>query len=215
MGAIADLERVHGGLDTIETAIEQLAAGRAIVVVDDEDRENEGDLVFAAACATPELVGFAVRYTSGVLCVPMEGERLDILALPPMTEVNEDRKQTAYAVTVDARHGVSTGISAADRARTIRLLAEPGSVARDFTRPGHVFPLRAMPGGVLQRSGHTEASVDLARLAGFAPVGAIAEVVNDDGSMARLPELRLFAAQHALALVSIADLITYRTRHAV
>jgi 3,4-dihydroxy 2-butanone 4-phosphate synthase / GTP cyclohydrolase II len=214
MTVIDELERLDSGLDTIETALEQIASGRPVLVVDDEDRENEGDIVFAACFATPELVAFTVRYTSGVLCVPMEGDRLDSLALPPMTEVNEDRKQTAYAVTVDARYGVTTGISAADRAHTIRLLAEPGSAAGDFTRPGHVFPLRAVPGGVLRRAGHTEAAVDLARLAGLPPIGAISEVVNDDGTMARLPQLRVFAARHGLALVSIADLITYRTRRA-
>ena len=202
-------------LDSIETALLELAAGRPVLVVDDEDRENEGDIVFAAALATRELLAFTIRYSSGVICVPMRGPRLDELNLPPMTEVNEDRKNTAYAVSVDARDGVSTGISAADRAHTIRLLAAPDSTARHFTRPGHVFPLRAVPGGVLERPGHTEAAVDLAELAGLPPVGAICEVVNDDGTMARLPDLVRFAAEHRLALISIADLIAYRTSRAV
>ena len=154
-------------LDTVEFAIAEIAAGRPIIVVDDEDRENEGDIVFAASAATPEVMAFTVRYSSGVVCVPMTGAELDRLKLPPMTEVNEDRKGTAYAVSVDARDGVSTGISAADRARTVRLLAEAGTQPTDLTRPGHVFPLRAKEGGVLERPGHTEAAVDLARLAGL------------------------------------------------
>jgi len=199
-------------LDRIERAVGDLAAARAVVVVDDEDRENEGDLVVAAAKITPELMAFIVRHTSGVVCVPMEGGHLDRLGLPPMTVVNEDRKHTAYAVSVDARHGLGTGISAADRASTARLLADPATGPHDLTRPGHVFPLRAVDGGVLRRPGHTEAAVDLIRLAGLAPVGVIAEIVSDDGSMARLPELRLFADEHDLALVSIADLAAHRRR---
>jgi 3,4-dihydroxy 2-butanone 4-phosphate synthase / GTP cyclohydrolase II len=201
-----------GLLDPVERAIADIAAGRAVVVVDDEDRENEGDLVFAAARATPALVGFTVRHTSGVICVPMEGRELDRLRLPPMTRVNEDRKGTAYAVSVDARDGITTGISAADRARTIRVLVDSATEPYELTRPGHVFPLRAVEGGVLRRAGHTEAAVDLARLAGLAPAGVICEVVNEDGSMARLPQLRRFADDHGLALVSIADLIAFR-RH--
>ena len=199
-------------LDPVELAIKEIAAGRPVVVVDDEDRENEGDLVFAAGAATPELMAFTVRYTSGVICVPMTGEVLDRLDLPPMTRVNEDRKGTAYAVSTDAREGVTTGISAADRARTVSLLADPTAVAGDFTRPGHVFPLRAREGGVLVRPGHTEAAVDLARLAGMEPAGAIAEIVNDDGTMARLPQLVPFAREHGLAIISIEDLISYRRR---
>jgi 3,4-dihydroxy 2-butanone 4-phosphate synthase/GTP cyclohydrolase II len=200
-------------LDAIERAIVEIRAGRPVVVVDDERRENEGDLFFAASQATPELVGFTIRHTSGVVCVPMEGVALDRLALPPMTAVNEDRKQTAYSVTVDAREGITTGISAADRARTIALLAAADTQAGDLTRPGHVFPLRAVPGGVLNRPGHTEAAVDLARLAGLPAAGAICELVNDDGTMMRRPQLIAFARKHRLAIVSIADLIDFRRRN--
>lgn len=207
---LGTLERA-GLLDTIDTAIAQIAAGRPVVVVDDEDRENEGDIIFAAVHATPALLAFTVRYSSGVICAPMDDARADLLELPPMTAVNQDRKGTAFTVSVDARDGVSTGISAADRAHTIRLLADPGTAAADLTRPGHVFPLRARPGGVLERPGHTEAAVDLARLAGLAPIGVLVEIVNDDGTMARLPDLLGFAARHGLAIVSIADLIAYRT----
>ncbi|MEI6404660.1 MAG: bifunctional 3,4-dihydroxy-2-butanone-4-phosphate synthase/GTP cyclohydrolase II [Actinomycetes bacterium] len=199
-------------LDSVEDAIAAIRAGKAVVVVDDEDRENEGDLIFAAAKATPEVCGFMIRHTSGVICVSMEGPVLDRLGLPPMTAVNEDRKGTAYAVSVDARHGIETGISAADRAHTIKVLCDSATEPWDLTRPGHVFPLRAMPGGVLRRPGHTEASVDLARLAGLAPAGAIAEVVHDDGSMMRAPALREFADHHGLIMISIADLIAYRRR---
>ena len=199
-------------LDPVERAIADMAAGRAVVVVDDENRENEGDLVFAASAATPELMAFTIRYTSGVICVPMTGPELDRLRLPPMTQVNEDRKGTAFSVSVDARQGVSTGISAADRARTVRLLADPSTGPGDLSRPGHVFPLRAVEGGVLVRPGHTEAAVDLARLAGLAPVGAICEIINDDGTMARLPELVPFARRHGLSIISIEDLITHLRR---
>ncbi|GAA2059556.1 bifunctional 3,4-dihydroxy-2-butanone-4-phosphate synthase/GTP cyclohydrolase II [Catenulispora yoronensis] len=199
-------------LDGIERALSELAAGRPIVVVDDEDRENEGDLIFAASLATPEVVGFTVRYSSGVICVPLPADEADRLNLPPMTAINQDRKGTAYTVSVDARDGVSTGISAADRARTIRLLADPGTTAEDLTRPGHVFPLRANPGGVLVRPGHTEASIDLCRLAGLPLAAGICEVVEEDGSMSRLPQLARFAKEHGLALISIADLIAYRRR---
>ena len=197
-------------LDRIEDAIAEFAAGRAIVVVDDEDRENEGDIIFAAELATPELLAFMIRYTSGVVCVPMEGEDLDRLDLPLMTARNEESLRTAYTVTVDAREGVSTGISAADRARTIRLLSAAESRPADFVRPGHILPLRARPGGVLARRGHTEASVDFARLAGLRPAGVLAEVVNDDGTMSRLPELREFADEHGLKLVSVEQLAAYR-----
>lgn len=199
-------------LDSIEAAVKELAAGRAIVVVDDEDRENEGDLIFAADKATAELAGFMIRHTSGVICVAMEGQALDRLGLPPMTAVNEDKKQTAYAVSVDSRIGVTTGISAADRAVTIKALASDTTTAGDLTRPGHVFPLRAVPGGVLRRAGHTEAGVDLCRMAGLPPAAAICEVVHDDGSMMRAEALRAFADEHGLVMISIADLIAYRRR---
>ncbi|MEI2786290.1 MAG: bifunctional 3,4-dihydroxy-2-butanone-4-phosphate synthase/GTP cyclohydrolase II [Candidatus Nanopelagicales bacterium] len=195
--------------DSIPDAIAAIRDGKPVVVVDDEDRENEGDLVFAASKATPELVGFMIRHTSGVICVPMLGEDLDRLLLPPMTAVNEDRKGTAYSVSVDARDGISTGISAADRARTIKVVVDSATEPWEITRPGHVFPLRAVPGGVLQRAGHTEASVDLARLAGLTPAGAICELVNDDGSMMRAPQCRTFADEHGLLMISIADLISH------
>jgi 3,4-dihydroxy 2-butanone 4-phosphate synthase/GTP cyclohydrolase II len=200
------------GFDPIERAVADIRAGRPVVVVDDEDRENEGDLVVAASKVTPELLAFMIRHTSGVVCVPMEGRELDRLKLPPMTYVNEDRKHTAYAVSVDARDGITTGISAADRSRTIRVLVDSATEPYELTRPGHVFPLRAVDGGVLRRTGHTEAAVDLARLAGLNAAGVIAEIVNDDGTMARLPDLRRFADDHGLALVSIADLVAYRRR---
>jgi 3,4-dihydroxy 2-butanone 4-phosphate synthase/GTP cyclohydrolase II len=197
-------------LDSIPAAIAAIAEGKPVIVVDDEDRENEGDIIIAACHATPENIGFMVRHTSGVLCVSMESDALERLGLPPMTAVNEDKKGTAYSVSVDAREGISTGISAADRARTIRLLAEPATRPWDLTRPGHVFPLRAREGGVLRRIGHTEAGVDLARLAGLPPAAAICEVVNDDGSMMRAPQLREFADTHGLVMVSIADLVRHR-----
>jgi 3,4-dihydroxy 2-butanone 4-phosphate synthase / GTP cyclohydrolase II len=200
-------------LDSIEQAIADIAAGRPVVVVDDEDRENEGDLIFAARKATPELMGFMIRYTSGVVCVPMLGADLDRLKLPPMTAVNEDRKGTAYAVSVDARDGITTGISAADRAHTVRVLSDSATEPYELTRPGHVFPLRAMDAGVLRRPGHTEAAVDLARLAGLNPAGVLCELVHDDGSMMRGPALREFADEHGLVMVSIADLIRYRRRY--
>lgn len=201
--------------DTVERAIADIAAGKAVVVVDDEDRENEGDLIFAAEKATPELVAFMVRYTSGYLCVPLDGDDCDRLGLPPMYSTNQDKHGTAYTVTVDAREGIGTGISASDRAATMRLLADPDSTAADFTRPGHVVPLRAKEGGVLRRPGHTEAAVDLARLAGLMPAGVICEIVSqkDEGSMAQTDELRVFADDHDLALISIADLISWRRRH--
>ncbi|MEO6879395.1 MAG: bifunctional 3,4-dihydroxy-2-butanone-4-phosphate synthase/GTP cyclohydrolase II [Mycobacteriaceae bacterium] len=201
--------------DTIERAVADIAAGKPVVVVDDEDRENEGDLIFAAEKATPELVAFMVRYTSGFLCVPMTGEACDRLGLPPMYSTNQDKHGTAYTVTVDARHGIGTGISNTDRASTMRLLADPTSGAGDFTRPGHVVPLRALEGGVLRRPGHTEAAVDLTRMADLHPVGVICEIVSqkDEGEMARTDELRVFADEHELALISIADLIAWRRRH--
>jgi 3,4-dihydroxy 2-butanone 4-phosphate synthase/GTP cyclohydrolase II len=204
-------------LDTIEQAIADIAAGKAVVVVDDEDRENEGDLIFAAEMATPELVAFMVRFSSGYVCVPLAGTICDNLGLLPMCAVNQDKHGTAYTVTVDAKDGVGTGISSRDRATTMRLLADPFSAASDFRRPGHVVPLRARDGGVLRRAGHTEAAVDLARLAGLRPAGVICEIVSatDEGGMARTPELRAFADEHGLALVSIADLIAWRRKHEI
>ncbi|WP_074466411.1 3,4-dihydroxy-2-butanone-4-phosphate synthase [Arthrobacter sp. SW1] len=200
---------VRHGLDPVEDAIAAMAAGRAVVVVDNEDRENEGDIIFAAEHATPSLMGWTIRYSSGVICVPLEGSRADALELPPMVEINEDAKGTAYTVSCDAAIGVSTGISAGDRALTARILADPASTPSSITRPGHIFPLRAVNGGVRERPGHTEAAVDLCRLAGLAPVGVIAEVVHDDGEMMRLDSLRDFAAQHGCPLISIEDLVAY------
>jgi len=200
-------------LDSIESAVADLAAGRPVVVVDDEDRENEGDLIFAAAAATPELVAFTVRHTSGVLCVSLPGERMDELRIPPMSPQNEESMRTAFGVSVDAAEGVTTGISAVDRARTLRVLADPAATADALVRPGHVFPLRYREGGVLVRPGHTEAAIDLLRLAGCPPAGALAELVDDSGAMLRGPALRTFADRHGLSMISIADLARYRRRH--
>ena len=204
-----------GGADEIERAIADIAAGRPVVVVDDEDRENEGDLIFAAEKATPELLAFMVRYTSGYVCVSLTEQDCQRLDLPPMYHTNQDQRGTAYTVTVDAADGITTGISASDRCQTIRLLAEPKSVAADFRRPGHVVPLRAKEGGVLRRPGHTEAAVDLARMAGLAPAGVLCEIVSqkEAGDMARRDELEVFAEEHDLRLISIADLIAYRRRY--
>ncbi|MEV6301770.1 bifunctional 3,4-dihydroxy-2-butanone-4-phosphate synthase/GTP cyclohydrolase II [Actinoplanes sp. NPDC051861] len=195
--------------ESIERAIAEIKAGRPVIVVDDEDRENEGDLIFAAEHATPELVAFMVRYTSGYICVPITEDEADRLDLPPMYHTNQDQRGTAYAVAVDARTGVSTGISAADRARTIRLLASADTQPGDLSRPGHVVPLRAKKGGVLRRPGHTEAAIDLAELAGLRPAGVLCEMVNDDGTMQRRPDLEKFAAEHDLVLITIAELVTY------
>ncbi|WP_210443154.1 bifunctional 3,4-dihydroxy-2-butanone-4-phosphate synthase/GTP cyclohydrolase II [Nocardioides sp. SYSU D00065] len=200
-------------LDSVERAVADIAAGRAVVVVDDEDRENEGDIIFAAAKATPELMAFTIRHSSGVICVPMPGDMLERLEIPLMTPHNKDKLRTAYTISVDARDGVTTGISAADRARTARALADSATEPWELTRPGHVFPLRYREGGVLVRRGHTEAAVDLARLAGLTPAGVLVEVVNDDGTMKRAPELRDFADEHGLAMISIEDLVRYRRRH--
>jgi 3,4-dihydroxy 2-butanone 4-phosphate synthase / GTP cyclohydrolase II len=197
-------------LGRIEDALAEMRRGRPVLVVDDADRENEGDVVLPAQLASDAWVGWTVRHSSGVLCAPMPAELADRLALPPMVADNQDPRRTAYTVSVDARHGVTTGISAADRARTLRLLADPTTTPGDLVRPGHVFPLRARPGGVLERAGHTEAAVDLCRLAGLAPVGLIAEVVHDDGSMMRLPHLLALGAEHGLVTVSIADLAAWR-----
>jgi 3,4-dihydroxy 2-butanone 4-phosphate synthase/GTP cyclohydrolase II len=196
--------------DDIPSILADLRRGKLVIVVDDADRENEGDLIMAAEKATPRNLGFMVRHTSGVICVPMEGADLDRLELPLMTQQNMERMRTAYTISVDAAQGVTTGISGADRARTIRLLAEAKTQPTDLVRPGHIFPLRYREGGVLRRAGHTEAAIDLARLAGLRPAGVLAEIVNDDGTMARLPKLRKFAKQHRLKICSIADLIQYR-----
>jgi 3,4-dihydroxy 2-butanone 4-phosphate synthase/GTP cyclohydrolase II len=197
----------------IEDALAELRRGRPVLVVDDADRENEGDVVLPAQLADETWVGWTVRHSSGVLCAPMPTELADRLALPPMVADNQDPRRTAYTVSVDARGGVSTGISAADRARTLRLLADPTTAPDDLVRPGHVFPLRARPGGVLERAGHTEAAVDLCRLAGLAPVGVIAEMVHDDGSMMRLPALLALGAEHGLVTITIADLAAWRRVH--
>jgi 3,4-dihydroxy 2-butanone 4-phosphate synthase / GTP cyclohydrolase II len=199
-------------LDPVERAIADIAAGRAVVVVDDEDRENEGDIIFAAAKATPELMAFTIRHSSGVICVPMPGAMLDRLEIPLMTPHNKDKMRTAYTISVDARDGVSTGISAADRSHTARVLADSATEPWEITRPGHVFPLRYREGGVLARRGHTEAAVDLAKLAGLTPAGVLVEVVNDDGTMKRGPALRGFADEHDLAMISIEELVKYRRR---
>ncbi|HEV8229806.1 MAG TPA: bifunctional 3,4-dihydroxy-2-butanone-4-phosphate synthase/GTP cyclohydrolase II [Candidatus Limnocylindria bacterium] len=195
---------------TIDEAIADIAAGRMVIVVDDEDRENEGDLTLAAELCTPEDVAFIRKYASGVICVPMVAERLEQLDLPQMVQRNEARLGTAFTVSVDARDGITTGISAADRARTIRVLAAPDSKAGDLVKPGHIFPLRAREGGVLVRAGQTEAAVDLCRLAGLQPVGVICEITNPDGSMARLPELKRFAKRHELKMITVKELIAYR-----
>jgi 3,4-dihydroxy 2-butanone 4-phosphate synthase / GTP cyclohydrolase II len=200
-------------LDPVERAIADVAAGRAVVVVDDEDRENEGDIIFAASRATPELMAFTIRHSSGVICVPMPADMLDRLEIPLMTPHNKDKLRTAYTISVDARDGVTTGISAADRAHTARTLADSATEPWEITRPGHVFPLRYREGGVLVRRGHTEAAVDLARLAGLTPAGVLVEIVNDDGTMKRGAELREFADEHGLAMISIEDLVRYRRRH--
>ena len=199
-------------LDDVERAITDVGAGRPVVVVDDANRENEGDIIIAAGKMTPTLMAFMIRNTSGVICVSMPGADLDRLQLPLMTAQSGDRMRTAFTVSVDARDGITTGISAADRARTVRVLVDSATEPYELSRPGHIFPLRYAEGGVLRRPGHTEAAVDLARLAGLSPAGALAEVVNDDGSMARLPRLRQFADEHGLALISIAQLIEFR-RH--
>ncbi|MCX5314360.1 bifunctional 3,4-dihydroxy-2-butanone-4-phosphate synthase/GTP cyclohydrolase II [Streptomyces sp. NBC_00154] len=199
-------------LDPVEQAIRDIAAGRPVVVVDDEDRENEGDLVIAAEMATPEIVAFMMSECRGLICAPMENDELERLELPQMVTHNTESMRTAFTVSVDASaaHGVTTGISAADRATTLRMLAGGQTGPADFVRPGHIFPLRARSGGVLVRNGHTEAAVDLARLAGLRPAGAIVEIAGEDGVMLRLPELVPFARKHGLTIISIEDLIAYR-----
>lgn len=201
--------------ESIETAIEEFRQGRPVVVVDDDNRENEGDLIFPAAAATPELLAFMIRYTSGYICVGMDAAICNRLDLPIMWEKSEDRRRTAYTVSVDAAEGTTTGISAHDRALTIKKLGDPTAVASDFHRPGHVLPLRAVAGGVFKRVGHTEAGSDLARLAGYEPVAALCEVVSeqDPTTMARREELRAWCNRHHLAMISIADLVEWRRIH--
>jgi 3,4-dihydroxy 2-butanone 4-phosphate synthase/GTP cyclohydrolase II len=196
--------------DSIESAILAIQRGEMVVVVDDENRENEGDLVMAASLVTPDAINFMAQYGRGLICVPMDPAWSDRLDLPPMVPTPQDHMGTAFTVSVDAREGVTTGISAADRAKTVRLLADPDTQPHDLVRPGHIFPLRAKPGGVLRRPGHTEAGVDLARLAGLPPVAVICEIMQPDGSMARLPDLVAYARHHHLQIISIADLVRYR-----
>jgi 3,4-dihydroxy 2-butanone 4-phosphate synthase/GTP cyclohydrolase II len=195
--------------DPVLAAVAVLAAGRPVLVCDATHRQDEGDVVLAAALATPEWIGWTVRHTSGMLCVPLPAARAEALALPPMVERNEDSLRTDYTVSVDATAGVTTGISAADRARTARVLADPASTSADLVRPGHVFPLRARPGGVLERPGHTEAAVDLCRLAGLPPVGVIAELVEDDGSMSRRPQVQDLGRRFELPVLTIHQLREY------
>ncbi|MEE2950652.1 MAG: 3,4-dihydroxy-2-butanone-4-phosphate synthase [Pseudomonadota bacterium] len=199
-------------LDPVEDAIEAIGRGELVVVVDDADRENEGDLIMAASRATPETMAFMIRHTSGIICVPMTGERAEKLNLPPMVANNLDPMRTAFTVSVDYKVGMTTGISAEERCNTARALANDNAVGADFLRPGHIFPLIARGGGVLTRSGHTEAATDLARLAGLDEVGVLAEVVNDDGTVKRLTELVPFAREHGLKIVSIEDMIAWRVR---
>ena len=200
------------GFDAIEAALDDLRAGSMVIVVDDEDRENEGDLIMAAEMATPQSIAFMIRHCSGIICVPLEAARLQELNLPLMAPGDSDPMGTAFTISVDARRGTTTGISAADRAQTVRTLIDPGTRPEDLARPGHMFPLRYTPGGVLRRAGHTEASIDLARLAGLYPAGVLCEIVNEDGTMARLKELEEFAATYGLKIISIADMIALRRR---
>ncbi|MEX2648110.1 MAG: 3,4-dihydroxy-2-butanone-4-phosphate synthase [Alphaproteobacteria bacterium] len=199
-------------LASIESAIAAIGRGEMIVVVDDADRENEGDLIMAASRATPEAVAFMIRHTSGILCTPMTGTDARRLRLDPMVAVNDAPLGTAFTVSVDYRVGLTTGISAEERCNTVRALANPNAGTSDFARPGHVFPLIARDGGVLVRSGHTEAAVDLCRLAGLPPLGLLAELVNDDGTVKRLPECLAFAREHGLKIIAVADIIAYRQR---
>src|SRR5215212_4133298 len=198
---------------TVEEAIDDIRAGRFVIVVDDPDRENEGDLVIAAQFATPEAINFMATHARGLICLCLTEERADHLGLRPMTEHNETPLGTAFTVSVEAREGVTTGISAADRSRTIQVAIHPDSTARDLVQPGHVFPLRAKPGGVLDRIGQTEAAVDLAKLAGLTPAGVVCEIMNDDGTMARVPDLIPYCDRHGLRMITVADLVEYRRRH--
>ncbi|MCU1312884.1 MAG: 3,4-dihydroxy-2-butanone 4-phosphate synthase [Acidobacteriaceae bacterium] len=203
----------HLPFTDVPGAIAEIQAGRMIVVVDDEDRENEGDLTLAAEFVTPEAINFMARYGRGLICLTLTEERADYLRLPPMSQENTSRFGTAFTESIEAREGVTTGISAHDRAHTIRVAIDPVSTAADLARPGHVFPLRARKGGVLVRAGQTEASVDLARMAGLIPAGVICEIMNDDGTMARVPDLERFCAEHGLRILTVAEMIRYRLRH--
>ncbi len=207
---MSDTPRLVGSFDTIDAALEDIRAGKMVIVVDDEDRENEGDLTIAAEKVTPEAINFMARFGRGLICLPMTSERLDQLQVPLMVADNTASYGTAFCVSIEAKAGVSTGISAADRAQTIRAAIDPRTGPSDLARPGHMFPLRAAEGGVLRRAGQTEAAVDLARISGLYPAGVICEVMNEDGTMARLRELRAFAAEQGIRVVSIADLISYR-----
>ncbi len=198
---------------SIDEAVQELRAGRLIVVVDDEDRENEGDLMVAAEFCTPEAINFMARFGRGLICLTLTEEQADHLRLSPMVQENSSRFGTAFTESIEAREGVTTGISAADRAHTIQVAISPGATARDLARPGHVFPLRARAGGVLVRAGQTEASVDLARIAGLMPAGVICEIMNEDGTMARVPDLVVFCRQHGLKMVTVAELIRYRMQN--
>jgi 3,4-dihydroxy 2-butanone 4-phosphate synthase/GTP cyclohydrolase II len=198
--------------DTVESAVADIAAGKMVIVTDDERRENEGDLIIAASKATSEAISLMIRHGSGIVCVATTGDVLQRLGLSPMVANNMDAHRTDFAVSVDAACGVSTGISAADRTRTIRIIGDPGSKPGDLARPGHVFPLRARPGGVLERPGHTEAAVDLAVLAGLHPSGVLCELMNDDGTVARLRDIVEFKRRFGLRMISIADLVRHRTK---
>jgi 3,4-dihydroxy 2-butanone 4-phosphate synthase/GTP cyclohydrolase II len=201
------------GLATIPEAIEDIKAGKFVIVVDDEDRENEGDLVIAAEKVTAESINFMAKYGRGLICMPMTGERLDALRIPMINSNNTSKFGTPFTIPVEAREGTTTGISAADRARTVQVLVDPKTRPEDILMPGHLFPLRAREGGVLVRTGQTEATVDLARLAGLQPAGVLCEIMNEDGTMARMPQLEVFAKKHGLKIISVADLIAYRFRH--
>jgi 3,4-dihydroxy 2-butanone 4-phosphate synthase/GTP cyclohydrolase II len=201
------------GIASVEEILAELRAGRMVLMLDDEDRENEGDLIMAAQYATPEAVAFMIRHTSGIICVPLDPEQLARLELPQMVPNNDEAYRTAFTVSVDYRFGTTTGVSSSDRAATIRALADPASAAKDFARPGHIFPLRPRRGGVLIRAGHTEAAMDLCMLAGLQPAGVLCELMNDDGSMARRAQIEIFAREHALKIGTIADLIRYRLRN--
>ncbi len=202
-----------GAIERVHRAIEDIRAGRIVILVDDEDRENEGDLVMAAEKVTPEAINFMARYGRGLICLAMTEERVAALELPMMVDENRSSRTTAFTVSIEAAEGVTTGISAADRAHTVLTAVREGARPSDLVSPGHVFPLRAKPGGVLQRTGHTEGSVDLAQLAGLSPAGVICEIMNDDGTMARMPDLQRFAEEHSVRVLSIADLIQFRLQH--